>query len=93
MGIMAINLGGVELNVAELAILLALGIPIVSILSGTVIALAKMLRADKGRGADGPSEEETRLIQQMHRQLERMEERIESLETILIEKEREEAHR
>jgi phage shock protein B len=92
MGIMAISLGGVELNVAELAILLALGIPIVSILSGTVIALAKMLRGERG-GADGPSEEETRLIQQMHHQLERMEERIEALETILIETEREEAHR
>ncbi len=92
MGIMAINLAGLHLDVAELAVLLIFGIPIVGILCGTIVELAKMLRRGEGRRAGAQSEEETRLIQQMHRQLERMEERIEALETILIEREREEAH-
>lgn len=92
MGIMAINLAGLHLDVAELAVLLIFGIPIVGILCGTIVELAKMLRRSEGHHGGVQSAEETRLMQQMHRQLERMEERIEALETILIEREREEAH-
>jgi hypothetical protein len=47
-----------------------------------------MLTGGRSGGRARPSEEETGLVQQMHQQLLKMEERIESLETLLFERER-----
>lgn len=61
-----------------LALLLIFGIPIVAIICGTIIKL-------KSRQ---PSEqpEHTRMMQEIHQSLTRMEDRIEALETILFDK-------
>lgn len=69
-----------------------LSIIVVSIVFGSIIALATLicgtvliiLKARQGRQGAGDSEE-TRIIQEIYQSMERMEERIESLETILAE--------
>ena len=69
-----------------------LSIIVVSIVFGSLIALATLIcgtvlliiKARKGNRGAGDSEE-TRIIQEIYQSLERMEERIESLETILAE--------
>jgi len=55
-----------------------------SVACGTLVILALLLRnGGQRRSATG---EETRMIQQMHQGLSKLEKRIESLETILLEK-------
>ena len=69
-----------------------LSIITVSIVFGSIVALAALicgtvliiLKARKGCQGAGDGEE-TRIIQEIYQSLERMEERIESLETILTE--------
>ena len=76
---------------ASLAILLALGLPIVVVV-GIVYLLALKMGAGKSRAGE-MSEEETKLIQEIHQGLMRMEDRIEALETILMEKDRKDGSR
>ena len=59
------------------AILCIFGIPIIAIICGTIIKLREQ-----------PSQpaEDTRMIQEIHQGLSRMEERIEALETILFDR-------
>ena len=69
-----------------------LSIIVVSIVFGSIIALAALicgtvliiLKTRQSRPGAGDSEE-TRIIQEIYQSMERMEERIESLETILAE--------
>ncbi len=49
---------------------------------------AKMLRQMSGKGTPRECEEDTRLIQEIYQGLNKMEERIETLETILFEKQK-----
>ena len=73
------------MNVAELAVFMVFSIPLVAIVGGLGLAALKILRG----GRDSASEvEDTRLIQEMHRQLQKMEDRVGSLETILLDKDR-----
>ena len=65
------------------AILVTIGLPIICI----TILIAIRLRRGCPRGSDRAQwEEETRLIQQMHDGMSKMETRIEALETILMER-------
>ena len=57
------------------AILCIFGIPIIAIICGTIVKLRE-------QPAQRP--EDTRMIQEIHQSLNRMEERIEALETILF---------
>jgi len=61
----------------------AVALPVICL---TAIIIAAIMRMGKGQNRVDP--EETKLIQQMHRNLEKLEGRIESLETIILEHER-----
>jgi phage shock protein B len=62
-------------------------IPIVAILCGTFIAALKIMRGG-GSSRGESSEEDVRLIQDIHNGLQQMEKRIEALETIMLDRER-----
>jgi len=73
------------------------GIVIVAIVFGSIVTLAglicitilvlvKMRHSDLGSSARKNSRDEAKMIQEIFRGLERMEERIESLETILMDR-------
>lgn len=66
------------------SILIAIGI-----IAGTVVALARNKRGGPyWKGNDPLQSNETRLIQELHQGLIRMEERVEALETILLDREK-----
>lgn len=67
-----------------LAILLIFGFPIIVVIGFFVIWALKVARG----GKEELQEEETRIIQEIHQGLTRMEERIETLETLLLDPER-----
>ena len=76
--------------VPVLVVFIVIGLPV---LSATLIKLARIIkgedtqrRRDK-RSAGLSDSEEARLMQDLHRGLSRMEQRIEALETIILEKE------
>jgi phage shock protein B len=67
-------------------VFIVIGIPVIC---GSLIAIAKILKGSGGKARGGKTEaEEAMLIQELHRGLTRLEERIESLETIILERER-----
>jgi phage shock protein B len=68
----------------EMTILLVFGIPIIAIIGGVLITIVKILKSD-GRGNDQLSAEEAKILQELQRGLDRMERRVEALETILTE--------
>jgi len=68
------------MNVGLIAVVMVLGIPMVAIICGTI---ASIVGKDATR-KDDP--EQSRMIQEIYNSLERMEHRIESLETILYDK-------
>lgn len=67
-------------------ILLALGL-----LGGVAVAIVRIIKGPRGRKASQADEEEARLIQDLHKSLERMDQRIDALETILLEKDMKES--
>lgn len=66
------------MNASSLVILCIFGIPIIAIICGTIIALCNKNHPETSNPKD------IKLIQELHQNLERMEKRIESLETILF---------
>ncbi|MEX2380863.1 MAG: hypothetical protein WD490_00620 [Opitutales bacterium] len=64
---------------------LAIGLPV---LCGTLIALTAIFRKRSSRDHRVGDQEETELIQQLHQTCLRLEQRIEALETIILETER-----
>lgn len=64
-------------------VFIVVGIPVICV---TLITLVKILRGSPGAGNSKASAEEARLIQEMHRNLNDLENRIESLETLIIER-------
>lgn len=67
-----------------MTILLVFGIPIIAIIGGVLITIVKILKSD-GRGKDQLSAEEAKILQELQRGFDRMERRVEALETILTE--------
>lgn len=61
-------------------------IPLAAIIGGVFLVALKILKGDGSRRSGEADVEETRLIQELHRGLTRLEERVESLETLLLEK-------
>ena len=72
------------MGAGQLAVLLIFGFPILAVAGFFVIWALKVAKG----GKDGLQAEETRMIQEMHQGLIRMEKRIEALETILLDPER-----
>ncbi len=77
-GILGLGIGAAELGVM---------IPIIAICGGIFLAALRILRGGGPRGAvTDPSE--TKLIQDIYHGLLKMEERVEALETLLLDRER-----
>lgn len=74
--------GGAEITM----IFLMLAIPLVAIVAGTFLLALKIWKG-KSPKKEELQEDEARLIQEIHRGLARLEDRVEALETILLEKE------
>jgi phage shock protein B len=75
----------VRLGVAELALLLVFGPVLLAVLGWILLEVLKILKGPARGKAGGLNGTETQTIQEIHRGLARMEERIEALETILLE--------
>jgi len=72
-----------EFLVPVLIVFIVVGLPI---LSATLIKLARIIKGESGSSGTGKgtvSQDETELIQDIHRTLTRLEKRIDSLETIV----------
>ncbi len=57
---------------------------VVALICGTIITLIKMRHLGLGKDSKRRQSEEAQIIQELYHGLERMEERIEALETILL---------
>lgn len=68
---------------------LALMIPLIAVTGGIFLAALKIWKGDSGSGSRTTNAEEARLIQDIYHGLLKMEERVEALETILLERDRE----
>lgn len=69
-----------------LAILMVFGIPLSLIIGGLFITALLILKRGSGSSGAGLSENEGQTIQEIYRGLNRMEKRVEALETILLER-------
>ena len=76
------------LSPSVLPIVLVFMIPLLAIICHFSLEALKIVKGDSGRGAPQERLEETELIQDIHRGLQQMEERIGTLETILLDRER-----
>lgn len=76
------------MNAGTLAILLIFSIPLLAVAGTFFIKALKILKGIAPEQSQQLQEEETRLIQELHRGLARMEERVETLETLLLDQER-----
>ena len=66
---------------------LALMIPLAAILCGTFLAALRVLKGQPSSGGStATDQDETRLIQDIYQGLLRMEERVEALETLLLDR-------
>lgn len=75
---------GALLELLFMVFLLLVVLPVLALVGGFVIAAMKTLR-----GSVAPEQaDDTRLIQEIYQGLQRMEQRVEALETLLLEKER-----
>lgn len=61
-------------------------IAIVGIIFGSITSIVKARADARARGGNGLNEEETRIMQDLHQSLSKMEKRVEALETIIINK-------
>ena len=75
-------------DAGRLAIIMIFGIPLAAIIGSFVIAGLKIMKGDSSERDTKLRVQETRLIQEIHQGLSRMEQRVEALETILLDMER-----
>ena len=78
------------MNTVLLAVVLILGLPILVVAGFFLIWALKIIAGGGPEKRDRVQAEETRLIQELHQGLLRMEERVEALETILLDAEKKE---
>jgi len=76
-----------------LAILLIFGTPCAAVIGGLCIKALKILKGAAPGQNQHFSTEETKLVQELYQGLVRMEERVEALETLLLDQERKERGR
>ena len=80
-------------GIAEIAVIMVFLIPLAAVVGGIFLAALKIMRAPGGKTSAAEREEETRLIQDIYHGLQRMDERVEALETLFLEKERKDTNR
>ncbi len=78
------------MNGGELIAIVAIGLPVIC---GTFIAIISILKGKPTKKDRIMGGEETMLIQQLHKNLSTLENRIESLETLLLDQERIKRHK
>ncbi len=61
---------------------------VLALLGLVAVTIVRIIKGPRGKAADKALQEETRMMQDLHQGLTRMEERIEALETILLEQDR-----
>lgn len=76
--------------VQMLTVILGGSIVVIAIIGVVVLLAIRILKGSNGRGGDGASSDEARVIQEIYQGLSRMEERVEALETILLDRDRKE---
>ncbi len=76
------------MNAGTLAILLIFGTGFVAVTGGLALAALKIIKGSPRRHSQQPDIEETKLIQELYQGLSRIEERVEALETLLIDPDR-----
>jgi len=72
----------------ELLVVVAFGIPLAAFVLAVLFFGLKIMSGETRKGGRQMGSEEARVMQEIHQSLSQMEKRIESLETILLEKER-----
>lgn len=72
---------------ATTLVILILAIPLVAVLGGVTVAILSVMRGGRSDKARRLDEEEARTMQQIYQGLEKMEKRVEALETLLLERE------
>jgi len=80
------------MNTGTLAVLLIFSIPLLVIAGAFFIKALKILKGIAPEQSQQLQEEETKLIQELHRGLARMEERVDALETLLLDRHRKDQH-
>ena len=75
-------------GVLFLAIILGGSVLVLAIIASTVLMAIKILKGGGSRKAQKFQAEEAGIIQEIHQGLSRMEERVEALETIIMDRER-----
>ena len=75
-------------GLAELALIMIICIPLAAIIGVCVIVALKILKGASTQRDRQSRDQEARLIQEIHHGLSRMEERVEALETILLDREK-----
>ncbi len=83
--------GGMVLGLGALAIVAVFAVPVMclAVIFGFILLLVRFLRGGKAANA-AMTQEEARIFQEMHHGMERMAQRIEALETILLDKQQKE---
>lgn len=72
------------MNASMVAVLLIFGTGFVAVTGGLALAALKILKGSPRRHSQQPDIDETKLIQELYQGLSRMEERIETLETLVL---------
>lgn len=76
---------------ALLASIFGFVVLVLALLGLVAVAIVRFIKGPRARAADANEQEEARMIQDLHQGLTRMEQRIEALETILLDKDRKES--
>ena len=79
------------MDAAKLAIIMVFAIPLAAIIGGILLAIIKVLKGGSSRANRELQAEETKLMQDIHQGLTKMDERVEALETLLIERDKKDA--
>ncbi|MCP4118285.1 MAG: phage-shock protein [Desulfobacteraceae bacterium] len=66
------------------------GLLLLAVVCGLFVMVVKMMRGGSSAGGSSDQSEETRMIQEIYQGLSRMEERVDALETILMERQKKE---
>jgi len=81
------------MSIGMVAIIMVFAVPLVAIVGGLMIEALKVLKGGSSRRSKTSNAEEAKMMQALYQSLARMEERIEALETLLLEREREDRNR
>ena len=75
------------MHIGGITILMAFAISLAAIVGAMLVAIVKILKGGGGGRDKRRDEEEARMMQEIYQGLEKMEKRVEALETILLDRE------